>query len=149
MSQRECAGLNRPPLGIAAEEPVRISPEAVRRAGPIMCACRGTVSLRLRPSLRVMLFSRSPVSFQSRAAGVTHPASVTVDCRSIPPDPRLSFDSRLSAPRSLQFGVGHPVESLADVRRPDARSAQIDRPCGVTLRFQVSEYNVEPSKSVR
>ena len=34
MSQRECAGLNGPPAVIAAEEPVRISPDAVRRAGP-------------------------------------------------------------------------------------------------------------------
>ena len=34
MSQRACAGFNRPPLAIPAEEPVTISPDAVRRAGP-------------------------------------------------------------------------------------------------------------------
>ena len=34
------------------------------------------------------------------------------------------------------------------MRRPDARSAQIDRPAGVTRTFQVSVNKVEPSKSV-
>src|SRR6056297_4156037 len=34
MSQRECAGLNWPPLGIAASEPISILPEDVKRAGP-------------------------------------------------------------------------------------------------------------------
>jgi hypothetical protein len=34
------------------------------------------------------------------------------------------------------------------VRRAEPRSAGIDRPDGVTLSFQVSENNVEPSKSV-
>ena len=34
------------------------------------------------------------------------------------------------------------------MRGADARSAQIDRPCGVSRRFQVSEYSVEPSEAV-
>jgi hypothetical protein len=34
------------------------------------------------------------------------------------------------------------------VRRPDARSAQIRRPAGVTLSFQVSEYSIEPSQPI-
>ena len=34
MSQRECSGLNGPPAPIPAEEPVRITPDAIRRAGP-------------------------------------------------------------------------------------------------------------------
>jgi hypothetical protein len=37
---------------------------------------------------------------------------------------------------------------LTDVRRTDARSAQIDRPAGVTRSFQVSLYKVEPSEAV-
>jgi hypothetical protein len=46
------------------------------------------------------------------------------------------------------FGVGHEVQSLPDVRRPEARSAGIERPDGVALCFQVSVNSVEPSKSV-
>jgi hypothetical protein len=48
----------------------------------------------------------------------------------------------------MQFGVGHEVQPLSDVRRTDARSANIRRPNGVTRSFQVSVYKVEPSKSV-
>ena len=50
------------------------------------------------------------------------------------------------------IGVGQPlcceVQSLSDVRRADARSAEIDRFEGVTLSFHVSVYKVEPSKAV-
>jgi len=52
-------------------------------------------------------------------------------------------------PGSIARGVGHEVQSLPDVRRPDARSAGIDRPDGVTRCFQVSANKVEPSKTVR
>jgi hypothetical protein len=38
---------------------------------------------------------------------------------------------------------------LSDDRRTEARSANIERPEGVVLRFQVRPYNVEPSESVR
>jgi hypothetical protein len=44
--------------------------------------------------------------------------------------------------------VGHPEQSLSDVRRADARRAQIDRPAGVTRCFQVSLNSVEPTESV-
>ena len=50
--------------------------------------------------------------------------------------------------RSLVVGVGHPVKSLPDMRRTDARSAQIGSPDGVTRSFQVSLYKVEPSEAV-
>lgn len=55
--------------------------------------------------------------------------------------------------QSLALGVTQPEvadepESLADVRRTDARSAEIDRPDGVTRCFHISVYKVEPSKSV-
>ena len=45
------------------------------------------------------------------------------------------------------IGVGHPVDPLPDVRRPDARSAQIRRRSGVASAFQVSANMVEPRES--
>ena len=45
-------------------------------------------------------------------------------------------------------GVGHPVESLSDMRGADARSADICRSCGVSRSFQVSLYKVEPTEAV-
>lgn len=45
------------------------------------------------------------------------------------------------------FGVGHPVEPLPDVRRPDARSTQIGGPDGISEVFQVSAYRGEPRPS--
>jgi hypothetical protein len=44
-------------------------------------------------------------------------------------------------------GVGHEVEPLSDVRRPDARSAQIRSRDGVARSFQVSANNVEPREA--
>jgi hypothetical protein len=49
---------------------------------------------------------------------------------------------------SLVVGVGHPVQSLSDVRCAEARSAGIDRSAGVARSFQVSLYKVEPTKAV-
>jgi hypothetical protein len=48
-------------------------------------------------------------------------------------------------------GVGQPdkIESLADIGRPEARRAQIERCPGVSRRFHVSRYKVEPSFPVR
>jgi len=51
--------------------------------------------------------------------------------------------------KSRAFGVGNPVKPLPDVRRPDARSAQIGRPNGIAQRFQVSAYSGEPATSKR
>ena len=52
---------------------------------------------------------------------------------------------------SCLTGVGLPLgdeeEPLSDVRRPDARSAQIGGPDGVALSFQVSANNVEPREA--
>lgn len=189
MSQRECSGFNWPPLSIAAEEPVSISPEAVSRTGvwyfditcsdviavrfepvpsrrPIRCfiarcasgdllssfatgvghparvACPGTTSSRLFPSLRTIDFERSPVSFQSRARGVAHPDSAAVVCRFSPP-------CRPCAPTPVPLlAVGHPMQPLPDMRRADARRAEIESPAGVALCFQVSVYKVEPSQAV-
>jgi hypothetical protein len=53
---------------------------------------------------------------------------------------------------SCTTGVCQPrcseEETLADVRRADARSAQISSPDGVARCFQVSAYNVEPAEAV-
>jgi hypothetical protein len=53
----------------------------------------------------------------------------------------------MSAPVSFQsrlVGVTHPVRSVPDVRRTDARRRKRDTPEGVAQGFQVSLYKVEP-----
>jgi hypothetical protein len=49
----------------------------------------------------------------------------------------------------LAIGDGHPIEPLPDVRRTDARSAQICSPNGVVRAFQVNVYRVEPHEASR
>jgi hypothetical protein len=46
------------------------------------------------------------------------------------------------------FGVGHPIESLSDVRRANAVCAQNTSPEGVTRRLQVCAYSIEPHPAV-
>jgi len=46
------------------------------------------------------------------------------------------------------FGVGHEPQSLSDVPRADARSAQIRRPDGVSRVFQISRNTVEPREPI-
>lgn len=58
--------------------------------------------------------------------------------------PDVSFQSLVVVTQPLS----DPPEPLPDVRRTDARSAEIDRPAGVTRDFQVSLYKVEPSEAV-
>jgi hypothetical protein len=50
---------------------------------------------------------------------------------------------------SLTTGVGHPVESLPDVRSADAVCADNRRPDGVTFHFQVCRNKVDPCKRIR
>jgi hypothetical protein len=96
-------------------------------------------------------------SRQSRAAAVGHPASkcVTFSCIETCRPSEIRFSMRLGLdPRppwcaSSASGVGHPVQSLSDVRGATARSAQICRPNGVTRVFQVSRYKVKPLKGSR
>jgi hypothetical protein len=45
-------------------------------------------------------------------------------------------------------GLGHPEQPLPDVRRPDARSAQIGSPNRIADCFQVSSYSGEPFTSI-
>lgn len=79
------------------------------------------------------------------AIGVGHPAkyacrgswstlSLPSRCATIP---GVSFQSRT-------VGVTHPVISVSDVRRTDARRRERDTPEGVTQGFQVSVYKVDP-----
>jgi hypothetical protein len=56
--------------------------------------------------------------------------------------PGESFQSRA-------LGVGHPVESLSDVRCADAVCAQYSRPDCVAIRFQVCRYSIEPVEANR
>ena len=50
---------------------------------------------------------------------------------------------------TLASGVGHPVRSVPEMRRADARSRENDRPAGVADSFQVRENKVEPRPSSR
>ncbi len=51
--------------------------------------------------------------------------------------PTVSFQSRV-------VGVTHPVKPLSDVRRGDARRAQIGGPDSIASVFQVNAYSGEP-----
>ena len=98
----------------------------------------------------------------SFAPGVGHVANCAAIGRINPnPLPLIPFSLTASRrashavpvfPESIAaLGVGQPYGSkehpLSDVRRPDARSAQICRPDGVALSFQVSANNVEPREA--
>ena len=83
-----------------------------------------------------------PLSFQSLVVVVVHPANRALFDRYSPHFVAVMFLG------SDACGVGHPVEPLSDVRRADARSAQIGCCAGVTRSFQVSAYKVEPREAV-
>jgi hypothetical protein len=80
--------------------------------------------------------------------GEFHPASIAISLNGR----AFLFNVRsLACPffQSLADVVGHPVQPLSDMRRPDAVCAQYRRPAGVTFSFQVSEYSIEPAMSNR
>ena len=85
-----------------------------------------------------------PVSFQSLvvvvqpAKDAAHPILFGVT------RPSVAFQFKSLVPISVQ-GVGHPVQSVADVRSTDARRRERDGPEGVVQGFQVNLYKVEPS----
>tara|TARA_Y100000310_G_scaffold253379_1_gene260231 strand:- start:541 stop:834 length:294 start_codon:yes stop_codon:yes gene_type:complete len=56
------------------------------------------------------------------------------------------YDSR-SLPNSVSVGVAHPPQPLPDVRRADARSAEIGGPDFISQHFQVRPYSGEPFTS--
>jgi hypothetical protein len=49
---------------------------------------------------------------------------------------------------SALIGVGHPPQTLSDVRRAEARSAQIGGPAGISHVFQINSYSGEPLPAV-
>jgi hypothetical protein len=57
------------------------------------------------------------------------------------------FSIDIDRPPLDEIGVGHPVETLSDVRCPRACSAQICRRSGVACAFQVSANMVKPGES--
>ena len=87
------------------------------------------------------------------ALGVGHPANRAASVNVVPECRPLSVEYPAAAldAESPRVGVGHPhgteEDPLSNVRRPDARSAQIRSPDGVARCFQVSPYNVEPRKA--
>lgn len=64
-----------------------------------------------------------------------------------PQPPRGGRFVRRSFP-SRAHGVGHPIEPLSDMRRADARSAQIGGPDFIGHSFQVNAYSGEPFTSI-
>jgi hypothetical protein len=58
---------------------------------------------------------------------------------SVNPNPLFPF---------LSFGMGHPEQALSDMRRCDARSAQIGSAESIGEDFHRSAYSGEPSKSI-
>jgi hypothetical protein len=95
-----------------------------------------------------------PPSFQSLVV-VGQPAiaatSLSVTCTLRPSGvrPVALVPSGGVCPPDGVVGLGHPVQSLSDMRRADARRAGIRRPDGVALSFQVRLYKVEPTETVR
>ena len=100
------------------------------------------------------------VSFQSRELHVAHPTSIFTSvarlvCRMRPVFrlrhllPTRSKSALVSPALPSEDGVGHPVKSLSDVRRPDAVCSQNNSPAGVAFRLQVCAYSIEPTLSNR
>lgn len=94
---------------------------------------------KLVTELTCRLFPAWCPSVTTGEVGVCHPASLAQLVR-VSATPRCApVDSESSA-----RGVGHPEEALADMRRTDARSAQIGSCPAIGHSFQVSEYSGEP-----
>nr|CUV15598.1 protein of unknown function [Ralstonia solanacearum] len=116
MSQRECAGFNWPPPSIAAQKPVSISPEAVRRAGPgrsvNVCSLKGLPRVC---SARCTRNSGEPLAeCQSLALGVAQPETNATVLRllSLLPAALLPFLAGVPA-----IGVGQPASGTQPGRR--------------------------------
>jgi hypothetical protein len=192
MSQRECAGFNRPPLNCSgyftsAGNPFSVGPKTVNWHSSrnwylasfsppapftlfadapaesdtlgVHHAASFAVSVRFMPKSDPLFRTILPISFMLVSSssilfafGVGHEARVDIADRDGPLFRATSFTApssvRLSFSASYAFGVGHEVQPLSDVRRTEARRAEIRYPHGVTLSFQVRAYIVEPSKAV-
>lgn len=125
------------------------------------CARLVATAPQSRPCFRAMACSGVPPGVF--AVGVPQPASTecaAVQRSFVQPLRSASFaaPSNVRTDLSPSFApvVGQPVsgnadevEALTDVRRTDARSAQISSPEGVARALQVSAYSVEPREAVR
>ena len=110
MSQRLKSGFNWPPLSIPAEQPVRICPEAVKRAGPVMAAAWakscGDPFLWISdsaPSTVLTFFS------PSAAREVGHPASWSILDRALPSGFTASSAMPGESFQSRALAVAHPA----------------------------------------
>src|SRR6185312_2646369 len=134
---------------VSAGDPLGGVPEATS------CACKFrlvTDTPSVDPFAIAFLFRSSICSGvppASCAAGVAHPLTVDRSCPvlALRNQPLRSDPFEPSTDRVV--GHGDKEESLADVRRTDARNAQIRRPDGVARCFQVSLNSVEPRESSR
>ena len=120
----------------------------VRPSAP--CCPRSFRSRSRSPFALCILCDASPVlpdppvrNCEHSESAIPIPAlSSSQDCKNSPPRCCRS----LLVP--VRFGVGHEVQSLSDVRRAEARRANIDTPNGVCRCFQVSRNSAEPSEAV-
>jgi hypothetical protein len=130
--------------GLASFTP-RLASVTVVVGQPAICA----VVCKAIPPWRLV---ELPGPFVSVALGVGHPANVATPGTQ---DGLPRASSRIAPSAVLLFfspstarGVGHPIKSVSDVRRTDARRRERDRPEGVTHGFQVSVYKVDPRVAV-
>lgn len=145
----------------AIPAPLRVESLALGVVHPDRFACLGNWSNRFVPSSLGAM--SAPESFQSRVVVVVTQPTSCAAIGKINPNPLpflcVSFTRSRRAsqavpvfPASIVLGVGQPLhdepESLPDMRRADARSAEIDRCEGVARSFHVSVYKVEPSEAV-
>ncbi len=154
MSQRECTGFNWPPASIAAQEPVSISPRAVRRAGPgsnvNACSLNGLPRVC---SARCATNSGEPLAeCQSLALGVAQPETNATVFRLLSLLPAALLPFRAGVPA---IGVGHPVKHTAAARSgPWLRIASAKPPANDLTPFAASAavgvgHPVEPVADVR
>lgn len=123
ISQRECAGFNCPPLSIPAEEPVSISPSAVRRIGtkPGTGVMPDPAISRPHIATVFLLASVLPAALFPFCAGVPaivvgHPVIAAMVAIEGEPVPGRSNIAK-SGPADVAFCVGQPdkIGALPDV----------------------------------
>jgi hypothetical protein len=112
---------------------------------PASFACDPSVGCIFAPQLPAASSFADGVSQPAKSASRTKQAQPCfVPCSAFCPNERPD----VSCACGVVQPFSNPPEPLSDVRRPDARSAQINRPAGVARSFQVSVYKVEPTEAV-
>ena len=173
MSQRANPGANTPDFAIAAKVVLRIPPinsSSDRAPERLVLPASGLAFGVGQPVRCTSQFSgrefrshcAGPAVFSaSCTVGVAHPDSIlSVVLESVlswpwawalgilsPADGAGVSDAIGGEADSLPRSLCDPEESLPDVRRADARSAQIGSRHGISQYFQVSEYSGEPFTS--